>query len=145
MHASKRIDIPKPCKLIVNNKRGEKVVSMAIMPTSKTEVLEATIRGAFGRPTTDVSPMLFKVSSDAEDVVPICDVVGAVATFLKENNASGFGGMSEGVDMLNKTVTLMAIMRKPTQGGMSLSTGVSPMDISRGTSQSGGISASRLR
>ena len=139
------MDIQKPWKLIVNNKRGEKVVSMAILPTSKTETLEATIRGAFGRPTTDVSPMLFKVSNDAEDVVPICDVVGAVTAFLQESDPSGFGGMSEGVDMLNKTVTLVAIMRKPTQGGMSLSTGVSPMDISRRTPQTGGISTSRLR
>lgn len=139
------MDIPKPWKLIINNKRGEKVVSMAILPTSKTVTLEATIRGAFGRPTTDVSPMLFKVSNDAEDVVPICDVVGAVTTFLQEKDPSGFGGMSEGVDMQNKTVTLVAIMRKQAQGGTSLTTGVSSMDISQGTLRSSGISASRLR
>ena len=59
------MSIPEPWKLIVNGTSGNRLAVLSVLSISKAEVLEAAVRGAAGRPTTDVSPIIFKVDADA--------------------------------------------------------------------------------
>ena len=106
------MSIPQPWKLVVNGTSGNRLAVLSVLSISKAEVLEATVRGAVGRPTTDVSPI--KVDADAEEVIPLHDVVEAVKLFESGGGYSGFAGMRAVVEPNEKTITLVAVLRRAT-------------------------------
>lgn len=108
------MSIPQPWKLVVNGTSGNRLAVLSVLSISKAEVLEAAVRGAAGRPTTDVSPIIFKVDADAQEVIPLHDVVEAVKLFESGGGYSGFAGMRAAVEPDEKTITLVAVLRRAT-------------------------------
>ena len=108
------MSIPEPWKLVVNGTSGNRLAVLSVLSISKAEVLEAAVRGAAGRPTTDVSPIIFKVDADAQEVIPLHDVVEAVKLFESGGGYSGFAGMRAAVEPDEKTITLVAVLRRAT-------------------------------
>ena len=108
------MSIPQPWKLVVNGTSGNRLAVLSVLSISKAEVLEAAVRGAAGRPTTDVSPIIFKVDANAQEVIPLHDVVEAVKLFESGRGYLGFAGMRAAVEPDEKTITLMAVLRRAT-------------------------------
>lgn len=59
------MSIPQLWKLVVNERKGSRLVVLFVLSISKAKTLEVAIRGASGRPSTYVSPIIFKVDAGA--------------------------------------------------------------------------------
>ena len=85
---------------------------LSALSISKAKALEVGIRGVARRPTTDVSPIIFKVDVDAQEVVPLHDVVEAVKLFESGWGYLGVAKMTAAVEPKEKNITIVAILRR---------------------------------